>query len=107
MRDDGRRRYASLPRSSQRIRSEIDEEIGFDIEMRARELAASGMTLEAAREQAAHEFGDIDATRRYCESLDADSERVAGRSGSPSYTMISARRGGVCDKLRSSRSSSS
>ena len=100
MRDDGRRRYASLPRSSQRIRSEIDEEIGFDIEMRARELAASGMTLEAAREQAAHEFGDIDATRRYCESL-------AGRSGSPSYTMISARRGGVCDKLRSSRSSSS
>jgi Acidobacterial duplicated orphan permease len=78
MRDDGRRRYASLPRSSQRIRSEIDEEIGFDIEMRARELAASGMTLEAAREQAAHEFGDIDATRRYCESLDADSER-AGR----------------------------
>lgn len=77
---DGRRRYTDLPRSDARIDRDVNDEIQFDIDMRVRELVNGGMPEHAARELATREFGDIDATRRYCAAVDAHSERDARRS---------------------------
>src|SRR6185503_154549 len=79
MTDDGRRRYANVPRNANRVRADIDDEIRFDLDMRVRELEAQGVAPQAAREQARREFGDIDATRVYCADLDVGAERSARR----------------------------
>ncbi|HEV8497281.1 MAG TPA: ABC transporter permease [Gemmatimonadaceae bacterium] len=74
-------RFLRLPRSAARIRIDIDDEIAFDIDMRARDLVRQGMDSREAQARAAREFGDLDATRRYCEDLDmqieADARRVS------------------------------
>jgi predicted permease len=75
--DDGRRRYTDVPRTGPRIGNEVDEEIRFDLDMRVRELVAEGLSESAARARAIHEFGDLEATRRYCAELDARKERTA------------------------------
>jgi len=67
-------RFLRLPRSLSRIRAEVDEELQFDLEMRARDLRASGVSASEARARAMREFGDLEATRRYCEDLDVQSE---------------------------------
>ena len=68
------RRFLTLPRSIQRIRADVDDELRFDIEMRARDLMASGATPHEAFARAEREFGDLEATRRYCEDLDMQRE---------------------------------
>ena len=74
--DDGRRRYTDLPRSDARIHADVDDEIRFDLDMRVRELMQQhGLTEEDARRRALHEFGDVEATRRYCATLDERVER--------------------------------
>ena len=70
----GIRRFLRLPRSAARIRDEIDEELRFDIEMRTADLITSGISPDAARARALAEFGDLEATRRYCEDTDMASE---------------------------------
>ena len=67
-------RYLRLPRTASRIRADIDAELHFELEMRARDLEAQGLGAAAAHERARAEFGDLEATRRYCEELDMDSE---------------------------------
>jgi predicted permease len=67
-------RYLRLPRTASRIRADVDDELRFELEMRARDLQTRGLSPAAAREQALAEFGDLEATRRYCEDLDMDSE---------------------------------
>jgi hypothetical protein len=57
-------RYLRLPRSASRIRDDIDEELRFDIEIRARDLRALGVSAEEAERRASREFGDLDGTRR-------------------------------------------
>ncbi|HEV3140216.1 MAG TPA: permease prefix domain 1-containing protein, partial [Vicinamibacterales bacterium] len=42
---------------------EVDEEIAFHIEMRARELVDAGMDPAAARREAERRFGDVGAMR--------------------------------------------
>ncbi|MBC7791122.1 MAG: ABC transporter permease [Anaerolineae bacterium] len=67
----GLRRYFRLPRlSGGRVKEDVDSELQFHLEMRTRELAASGMTPEAARKEALRQFGDLDYTKRYCRDLD-------------------------------------
>ncbi|MEO7086527.1 MAG: ABC transporter permease [Gemmatimonadaceae bacterium] len=73
-------RFLRLPRSVKRIRVDIDEEIGFDIDMRARDYVLRGMSAEKARARAAQEFGDLDGTRRYCEEIDMQIETEVRRS---------------------------
>ena len=73
-------RFLRLPRSAARIRTDIDDEIAFDIDMRARDLVREGMDARAAQDRAASEFGDLDATRRYCEDIDMQIEAEARRS---------------------------
>ncbi len=46
-----------------RIDDEVDAEIAFHLEMRAAELAARGMTAEAARAEARRRFGDTNRWR--------------------------------------------
>ena len=70
----GIRRFLRLPRSAARIRADVDEELRFDIEMRAGDLARQGVPLDMARARAIAEFGDLEATRRYCEETDMASE---------------------------------
>ena len=74
MTNRGFRRFLHLPRSPRRIRADVDDELRFDIEMRARDLAAQGLTPDAARRQAESEFGDLEETRRYCTALDMQRE---------------------------------
>jgi putative ABC transport system permease protein len=70
----GIRRFLRLPRSPARIRAEVDEELRFDIEMRASALMGEGLPPEMAHARAVAEFGDLEATRRYCEETDMASE---------------------------------
>jgi putative ABC transport system permease protein len=74
-------RFLKLPRSVERIRSDVDDEIAFDIDMRARDLVEQGVTAEHAREQAIREFGDIGGTKDYCEGVDMIIESQARRVG--------------------------
>ncbi len=73
-------RFLRLPRSAARIRAEVDEEIRFDVEMRAQDLVRRGMTPDAAHDAALREFGDVDATRRSCEDIDMQIESETRRT---------------------------
>ncbi|HEX4684854.1 MAG TPA: ABC transporter permease [Gemmatimonadaceae bacterium] len=73
-------RFLRLPRSAARIRADVEDEIGFDIEMRAQDLMRRGAAAADARERAAAEFGDVGATRRYLENIDRGIERDVRRS---------------------------
>ncbi len=61
-------------RTARDIRADVDDELLFHIEERARELAGSGLTPDAARMQALREFGDVDDARRYITDLDRGTE---------------------------------
>jgi predicted permease len=64
-------------RPPQAVKSEVDEELSVHLELRAEELVRAGMSPEAARREAIRQFGDLDATRRYCRRQDeAKEERV-------------------------------
>src|ERR671923_2609001 len=67
----GLRRSFRLPwRSSTQVERDVEEELRFHLEMRARELVAAGMPEEVARDEARRQFGDLDFTRAYCADLD-------------------------------------
>ena len=72
----GKKRLFRFPwRTAGQIGAEVDEEIGFHLEMRAAELERRGMTAHAAREQALAEFGDVEGTRAFCREMDLRDER--------------------------------
>lgn len=49
--------------SNRALRREVDDELTFHLEMRARDLEASGMDPEAARREAVHRFGNVERIR--------------------------------------------
>ena len=51
------------------VRSEIDGELAYHIQMRTRELEASGMDRAPARREAERRFGDYTRIRRECHEL--------------------------------------
>ena len=51
-------------------KSELDEELDFHLAMRTEELEAQGLGQDEARRQAETEFGDLEATRKYCRRQD-------------------------------------
>lgn len=73
-------RFLRLPLTPGRIRAEIAEEFDFDIDMRARDLVAAGLTPDEARARAEREFGDLNTTRTYCEELDMQREAEERRA---------------------------
>jgi putative ABC transport system permease protein len=68
-RSSGIRRLFRLPSSEARVPGEVEDEIAFHLEERARELAAGGMDPAAARAQALKEFGDVAAARAELEEI--------------------------------------
>src|SRR5215203_2576376 len=69
-------RFLRLPwRSSARRRADLEEELRFYFDMRARELVEQGMSETDARRAAVGEFGDLEYTKRYCLAEDAMSTR--------------------------------
>jgi putative ABC transport system permease protein len=78
----GLRRYLRLPgrRRDERIEQEIADELAFHLEMRADELARSGLTDTGAYREARRQFGDLDDARAYCREVDADADQRSRRS---------------------------
>lgn len=77
---NGIRRAFRLPTTSERIARELDDEVRFHVEMRARSLIGLGYSTEAAYAEALRRFGDVDDLRDYCVSIEvAHMHRVAFR----------------------------
>ena len=68
----GVRRAFRLPSSRARIISELDDEVRFHVEMRAKALREQGHTEEQAFTEALRRFGDVDDLRHYCVSIEVD-----------------------------------
>jgi putative ABC transport system permease protein len=77
-RDGSRKPFWYLRRRS--VKSDVDEELNLHLEMRIDELAASGMPRDDARAEAIRQFGDIEATRRYCRQQDETREKTMQRT---------------------------
>ena len=72
----GLRRAFRWPwRTGAQIADDVESEIAFHLEARARELRETGLRREEAEAQARREFGDIDAARRSLRSADLRHER--------------------------------
>jgi len=56
------RRYLRMLGSD--IPADVDDELRYHLEMRARELTGSGLAPELAREEALRQFGDLRRVRR-------------------------------------------
>jgi putative ABC transport system permease protein len=76
----GIRALFRLPASEGAVAGDVDDEIAFHLEERARELAARGMTLEAARAEALREFGDVAEARAELEAIGRRRVRQERRS---------------------------
>ena len=76
----GLRKFLHLPRSADRIRDDVDDEIRFDLDMRTQALMREGLDPDEARRRALTEFGNVEATRRYCEAIDRQVEADQRRS---------------------------
>ena len=73
--------------------SEVDEELNLHIEMRIEELVQSGMPRDDARREAILQFGDLEATRRYCREQDETRETIMQRTlGIQDITQFHRRR---------------
>jgi putative ABC transport system permease protein len=66
----GVHRMFRLPDSSERLLRELDDEVRFHVEMRARQLMAQGLDHERAMTEALRKFGDVDELRDYCHSIE-------------------------------------
>jgi predicted permease len=76
-----RGRFFRLPwRSARQISADVDEELGFHLDMRIDALVSLGLSRDAARTQALREFGDLDDARRYIGAVDHDIEAAQRRS---------------------------
>jgi predicted permease len=67
---DGIRRAFRLPATSERIARELDDEVRFHVEQRARALVDQGYSTDAAYTEALRRFGDVDDLRDYCVAIE-------------------------------------
>jgi putative ABC transport system permease protein len=63
-----------------RVGTEVDDEIAFHLEMRTRDLVASGMTPDAARREAERRIGDLTKMRRELRALGGERNRSMERT---------------------------
>ncbi|MEP7347444.1 MAG: permease prefix domain 1-containing protein, partial [Gemmatimonadaceae bacterium] len=61
------------------VRADADDEIGFHLEMRVRDLVARGLSPDAAREQAKRDFGDLPLIRNQVVAIDERRRRRTTR----------------------------
>ncbi|MEO7966770.1 MAG: ABC transporter permease, partial [Gemmatimonadaceae bacterium] len=76
-RPNGWRRYVRI--FGNNPDADVDAELQFHLEMRARELSALGMPMDAALEEARRRFGDMERVRAECRRLERTKERRAAR----------------------------
>ena len=67
----GIRRAFRLPLTTERIARELDDEVRFHVEMRAKSLEALGLPRNQAYAEALRKFGDVEDLRDYCVSMEA------------------------------------
>jgi predicted permease len=70
-----RRAFRFPRRTAAQVAADVDEELGFHLDLVAAELADQGWPREEARVEARRRFGDLEGTRDYCRALDARKER--------------------------------
>lgn len=63
-------RKSEPPLTGSHPEREIDEELAYHVARRTEELRTDGLSAEEAERRARREFGDIEATRRYCAGQD-------------------------------------
>src|SRR5262245_36961220 len=61
-------------------KADVDDEIAFHLDMRRRDLEASGVPAHTARAEAERTFGDLSAIRDACVTIDERRFRRAGRA---------------------------
>ena len=61
------------------VASDVDEELQLHFDMRVAELMGKGQRPEDARQTALRQFGDVEATRRYCRQQDEHVETATQR----------------------------
>ena len=74
------RRAFSLRVGPSHVARELDDELAFHIDMRTKRLIESGMTPEAARQEALRQFGNVDSVRDDCLTLDEERDRAMQRA---------------------------
>lgn len=74
-----RRLFRFPRRSSDRIASDVDDELEFHLAMRAAEFRRAGLSESDADAAARRRFGDVDDARQYCRTLDTSAERMTRR----------------------------
>lgn len=74
------RRVFRLIAGTRAVEREVDDEIAFHLEMRARKLVEQGLSPEAAEREALRQFGDLRAVRERCVSTDHARERMVRRT---------------------------
>lgn len=74
------RRYARFLRPDPD--ADVEDEITFHLEMRAKEIAASGVPIEEARIEAQRRFGDMARVQAECRRMERNRSRSAGRLAS-------------------------
>jgi putative ABC transport system permease protein len=62
------------------VEREVDGELAFHLEMRARELVAQGMDEARAQAEARRRFGDLEKVRKECRMLGRERERDVRRT---------------------------
>ena len=77
MRDPSWRRYLRFWGPD--VRSDVDDELAFHVELRVDELVARGMDPAAARAEALRRLGDVDALARECQSINTERLTIARR----------------------------
>src|SRR5215208_3293487 len=77
----GSRRVFRLPwRTARAVEADIDEELGFHLDMRTAEIVAvRGLDPAAARAEALRQFGDLDDARQYIRAMDSQTETATRR----------------------------
>ncbi|HSA54987.1 MAG TPA: ABC transporter permease [Gemmatimonadaceae bacterium] len=61
------------------IPREVDDELAFHLEMRARQLIGAGLSPDEARREALRQFGNLDEVRASCVAMDRERIRTMNR----------------------------
>ena len=75
-----RRLFSILPRSRSQLTADVDDELGFHLEMRVQDLVARGVSPGAARAEAMRTFGDVGTVRNACLVIDERRSRRVHRN---------------------------
>lgn len=88
------RRDFSLPESSERVESVVDEEFRFHLEERRAQLVAEGMSADDAEREVQRRFGDVASYRRETAAIDRRKVRSRRRAGFARSLWRESRRAG-------------